>query len=64
MTHSISEPTTRRHLEQLLGRSDPAALGELQRLAIGFRLATLETPATDTVRRMRRFLDGRDPFGR
>lgn len=55
--HRVSCPTHVKHIRHLLARSDPAALGELQRLAIACRLATMETDAASVRRRMRKYLD-------
>jgi len=55
--HQVLPGTTIEHIRRLLDRSDPYAIGELQRLAIGFRIATMETSAVDTHRRMRAFLE-------
>lgn len=55
--HQVIEPITKEKIENLLGRNDPWASGELQRLAIGFRLATMETDAEAVVRRMRKFIN-------
>ena len=55
--HRVSDPVSTQHILSLLERSDPYSLGELQRLAIGFRLATMETDAEAVRRRMRRFIN-------
>jgi hypothetical protein len=55
--HKVITPVSERHIRNLLSRSDPAALGELQNLAIGFRLATMETDAEAVRLRMIGFLD-------
>jgi len=54
--HIVSDPVTTQKIRMLLARSDPYSLGELQRLAIGFRLATMETDCESVRRRMRRFI--------
>lgn len=56
--HQVQEPTTVKQIKALLDRNDPEALGELQRLAIGFRLATLRTDCESVRRRMIKFIDG------
>lgn len=56
--HKVSKPVSTRYIKRLLDRNDPGALGELQRLAIGFRLATMETDAESVRRRMRKYLEG------
>ena len=55
--HTASPPTTSRQILDLLDRSDPEAIGELQRLAIGFRLATMETDCATVRERMRKFVE-------
>jgi len=54
--HQVLPGTTIEHIRRLLDRSDPYASGEVHRLAIGFRIATMETSAVDVDRRMRTFL--------
>ena len=55
--HQASQPASKAHILHLLEQGTPYAIGEVQRLAIGFRLATMETDAATVSRRLRKFLE-------
>jgi hypothetical protein len=54
--HKVLPATSVEHIRDLLDRIDPYSIGELHRLAIGFRLATMETDNETVRRRMIDFL--------